>query len=1349
VAVTEGPTHVIPVKVEDLSSNTIKKLAQGSKGLTAAFNKMQATIISVNQALDLFGRAQAMASRAMTGTVGRAIELEKRVAEVTTLLSDQADAARMLTDEILDLQAQFGTSQADLAKAYYQAISSGAVTATTANDLLIASQKLAIGGVTNLATAVDGLTTIINAYGLRADNAVNVSDALFIGMRAGKTTVDELSNSLGQAAALAATSGVQFQELIGAVSAITTGGVRTAEAVTQVRAAMVGLTKQTEDLQTIFNKLNITSVQAAIKQDGLVGTLKKIIAETDGSTESLTKLFGRIEAVNAILALTSDSIGGKFNAIMSDMGMAATNAGEQTEKAFKKLADTTDFRLNQLAGQTQARLTRIGNVLKEILIPAMEGVLSAIDRLGKAFNALTSALGKIDFAGIAREADIFVIAISTLSAAITAAFTPQIAAQITAFATSLKTLGASILTASAPFAILAAKIAAVTIAITAAVATVDILVRNIKQFPELLTVVGGAFVAWGKRIERFFRGTQLVILQTQTVVLEGLNAIGLASDDVVDRFNRMQVQSANRLQELQGEIDSTDQALSDASKNIDFGLVGKAIEEVTGFLDNFNSKLDESAVKASKIKMPTIPSLPTTMDSATVQPAKSVELPVLFDQKQLDLIEASLNNVFGDTLIGGLEQTVGGAAKSFAGGMSNVASGAMGAVGAAKMIMDAIEGIIDMVLDFPKQIARIITKITDLPTMFFDAVAEIPKALTNFIKNFIPNLVDAALNFADLFIELPEMMNDALTSLVEKLPEIASKFMEGLVKMDLTVIGIKTMAGMIRSVPKLIGALVEQIPIAAQAMADAFVDTIKESINELFKALNLKAPFDLKELEKGLEKMGENIQRSAAKLFEVVDLEAAARGMDVADRIRNAISSSAKKAGNILQQAWDGLVKTWRWIVDNIIQPIWNALTTAWRWIWDTILKPAWEFIKQIFDVVVEAVRGVFVFAEQILQGVFELFRVVVEYGAQLWNGFIETMRGVFDFFVEALQGVFSFARDMFLKAGEGLMHVWGQFTKNIIEPLANLFRSVWDAFNKYIIEPTSQLFMSIWESGKALFTWVVVLFETLWNTVQKIFDDIVKLVSDVFENAKKGLATVFNFFKEIGDGLKSGLQFVVDLFKPIADVFKNFKLEAPKIEVPQLPKLEAPNIEIPTIRIPEPSWLGKLKISKPSWWPAATGGLVIGPNSGPGKKLLDRFNRSDAGKVWNKGAEAVKSVAKRLGFSSGGVVPSGKMIDGVLYAQTGAVAQGTDVVPAMLTPGEFVINAEATKKNFGLLNFMNATKQRVVPNVGDMTINVVVNARTNLTPETIRREVVPAVEKEFKRKSQEGRFVLSASGIR
>ena len=62
---------------------------------------------------------------------------------------------------------------------------------------------------------------------------------------------------------------------------------------------------------------------------------------------------------------------------------------------------------------------------------------------------------------------------------------------------------------------------------------------------------------------------------------------------------------------------------------------------------------------------------------------------------------------------------------------------------------------------------------------------------------------------------------------------------------------------------------------------------------------------------------------------------------------------------------------------------------------------------------------------------------------------------------------------------------------------------------------------------------------------------------------------------------------------------------------------------------------------------------------------------------------------------------PQNKSRGGIIYASKGMMVpyepRGTDTVPAMLTPGEFVVNREATQKNLGLLQSINKSRGGVV----------------------------------------------------
>ena len=89
--------------------------------------------------------------------------------------------------------------------------------------------------------------------------------------------------------------------------------------------------------------------------------------------------------------------------------------------------------------------------------------------------------------------------------------------------------------------------------------------------------------------------------------------------------------------------------------------------------------------------------------------------------------------------------------------------------------------------------------------------------------------------------------------------------------------------------------------------------------------------------------------------------------------------------------------------------------------------------------------------------------------------------------------------------------------------------------------------------------------------------------------------------------------------------------------------------------------------------------------------------------------------------------------------AKGGFISRGTDTVPAMLTPGEFIVNAKSTRKFYSELVSMNAGRQPIyraqggpvtTQTIGDIHVNVTGGS----TSEKTIREIGPALRRELRR---------------
>lgn len=158
-----------------------------------------------------------------------AAEFETSIAKVATIADTSTISLDQIRAQIIKLSGDMGVSASAIAEATYSAISAGVDTASSV-EFVEKATRLAAGGFTEAETAVDVLTTAINAYGLSVKDTEKISDILITTQNKGKTTVDALAQSVGKVIPLAAAYGVEMDNLGAAYAVLTANGVATAEA---------------------------------------------------------------------------------------------------------------------------------------------------------------------------------------------------------------------------------------------------------------------------------------------------------------------------------------------------------------------------------------------------------------------------------------------------------------------------------------------------------------------------------------------------------------------------------------------------------------------------------------------------------------------------------------------------------------------------------------------------------------------------------------------------------------------------------------------------------------------------------------------------------------------------------------------------------------------------------------------------------------------------------------------------------------------------------------------------------------------------------------------------------------
>lgn len=322
---------------------------------------------------DVFGGIGISAGIAFARAAKESYDFEKRfqkaMLEVATLSKEVDGSLTEYMNRVMDMIRDIPIAGDEAAKALYQIVSAGHDGAN-GMKILEVSAKAATGGLTETATAADAITTILNAYGMQADKAKSVSDKLFTTVRLGKTTFGELGTSIAQAAPIAASFGISLDDVLAAVATITKQGVPTSEAMTKIRAAILGTANQLGD--------------AAFQGRTFQEALQLIYDKADGSATKMKELLGTDEALQAALALTGKNAKGASK----DLAELGNSAGA-AETAFKKMNDSTENQLVLLRNNITAALRPMGEEIMKQVADIAESFNNALSN-GDLVNTLST-----------------------------------------------------------------------------------------------------------------------------------------------------------------------------------------------------------------------------------------------------------------------------------------------------------------------------------------------------------------------------------------------------------------------------------------------------------------------------------------------------------------------------------------------------------------------------------------------------------------------------------------------------------------------------------------------------------------------------------------------------------------------------------------------------------------------------------------------------------------------------------------------------------------------------------------------------------------------------------------------
>jgi hypothetical protein len=409
-------------------------------------NKVGRAVRDATRALQGMGRIAARIGRGMVtafagaiaaiGALGtgiaavtvRSARFNVAMARAWTMADGGIATFRAMREEVMALSSELGVAKDELSSGLYQALSAG-VPQETVFDFLRIAAKTAIADGSDIATAVDGITTIINSFGLSAQDAAMVTDKMFATVRGGKTSFAQLADNMSKSSATAAALGVSIDELLAAVMTLTKQGTPTEVALTSLRNIMLSLNGELGDgwaesmtlqdalgkvavaagmsateLESIFSKRDITQVFALVGKNA--DAAASDLDTMRNSTGDLLVAFGKVQQFRYFerIANVLTTVANRFGIAVAeglDLEQTINHIADRAEELGKDYADAILPYIKDIRAAVDDMLSGDPERVekgKENIAAMVDGALS---RVGPMFDRVGESMGAAIARGIA------------------------------------------------------------------------------------------------------------------------------------------------------------------------------------------------------------------------------------------------------------------------------------------------------------------------------------------------------------------------------------------------------------------------------------------------------------------------------------------------------------------------------------------------------------------------------------------------------------------------------------------------------------------------------------------------------------------------------------------------------------------------------------------------------------------------------------------------------------------------------------------------------------------------------------------------------------------------------------
>lgn len=350
-------------------------------GLGHVNNSLSGALTSMGGKLTGFGTGLGLLSAPMVAfgvdAISAASDFDSAMAEISARTGLVGEDLQNISDFALQMGADTVFSAGEASDAFLQLLSSGQ-SAEQAVATLPSVLSMAAASGEALGTSADTLTDIMAMYGLEVEDAAMVTEVLAQAAGASSADIASLGQGFANVGGVANQFGLDVAETAAVLAIFAENGIKGAEAGTQLKSMLLNMTRDTEEVNGIWEDLGISFYDAA----GAARPLADVIADLDAKLDPMPA-----EAQNSIM----QKLGGSYGVLGLNALRGSISIDEMNEMMSQQTgaAEMAEARMGTFAGAMDSLKGSIETLQIQAMTPFMN------DTLKPMAQTLTGVINKV------------------------------------------------------------------------------------------------------------------------------------------------------------------------------------------------------------------------------------------------------------------------------------------------------------------------------------------------------------------------------------------------------------------------------------------------------------------------------------------------------------------------------------------------------------------------------------------------------------------------------------------------------------------------------------------------------------------------------------------------------------------------------------------------------------------------------------------------------------------------------------------------------------------------------------------------------------------------------------------